>query len=115
MLLREAFAMNESKDMNPDTVRHVNTKHGIVTSVSRGHSYTAVMHPNHRQSLRSLRDGDSSSFRDEQNNHWHATRSGDHIHLHGKKGKNAGSRIVFHRRHLEDDVKADGSYQKDVR
>jgi hypothetical protein len=67
-----------SRDRARDEVKH---SHGV-TTLSRGHSFSVVLHPEHKEAIRNLPDGGSHSFRDESKKRWVATRDGDQVHFH---------------------------------
>lgn len=65
---------------------------GDLVTVSKGNQYKAVLHPEHQDALRKLKDGESHTFTDEQKHKWTATRDGDAINLNSKAGKLSVSR-----------------------
>jgi hypothetical protein len=44
-------------------------------------SNKAILHPEHQAQLHKLKDGEKTSFEDEQRVKWNAERKGDHVHL----------------------------------
>ena len=91
-------AVNESKDTYPDEVSHSNG----VTSLARGHSFHIILHPEHKAAIRSLADGQSHTFRDEQKKHWTATKSGSEVHFKGAGRDNENYRHSIEIKHIQD-------------
>lgn len=52
-----------------------------VSAGPRGSSYSAILHPEHQDAIRNLKDGDKTTIKDEQGNTWSAVRDGDRVSL----------------------------------
>ena len=75
---------------------------GKLTTVDRGNSYRAVLHPEHRSAIAKLPEGGSHVFKDEQGVTWKATRSGETIHLQGQGRGSEHKSLGFDRKHIVD-------------
>lgn len=75
--------VTEGRDNNPDEVKHARLRDGkSVTTLHRGHSFSVVLHPEHKEAINKLEHGDSHHFKDETGTKWKATRDEDRVHFH---------------------------------
>ena len=56
---------------------------GGIIKVEHGHSYSAILHPEHQAAIKKLKSGESTHFKDEQGVNWRATRGTAGVHLQG--------------------------------
>ena len=63
------------------TVEKKNYSWGKMMTVHHGSSHSFPLHPEHQEKIKNLKNGESTSFKDETNRHVTATREGDKVHL----------------------------------
>lgn len=69
-----------------DKVSEKNYSWGKLIKVSKGKNYSAILHPEHQDALKKLKDGESTRFRDETNTDWTAKRNGGTVELSARGG-----------------------------
>lgn len=97
----EAY-LDESRDLNRDSVKHEKIAGGkTVTTLSRGHSFSVVLHPEHKEAINKLGHGESHTFKDETGARWKATHNGSSVHF---KHQGQGYEHTVDSRHLHEEV-----------
>jgi hypothetical protein len=79
---RAAATLKRIADRGPETkVKKESYSWGDLITVSKGNEFKAVLHPEHQDALKKLKDGEKTTFTDEQKVKWNATRTGDSLEL----------------------------------
>lgn len=82
--LKNKDASAKGEDLPDAQVQHK----GVVSTVEFGNGAgRAVLHPEHREVLGKMKDGDTDTIHDEQGYKWKAERKGGHIHFTEASGK----------------------------
>jgi len=79
---KAAATLKRIADRGPETkVKKESYSWGDLITVSKGNEFKAVLHPEHQDALKKLKDGEKTAFTDEQKVKWNATRTGDSLEL----------------------------------
>jgi hypothetical protein len=77
-----AATLKRIADRGPETkVKKESYSWGDLVTVSKGNEFKAVLHPEHQDALKKLKDGEKTTFTDEQRVKWNAARTGDNLEL----------------------------------
>lgn len=96
----EARRLNEAV-----SVEKHNYSWGKMMTVHHGSSHSFPLHPEHQEKIKNLKDGESTSFKDETRAHVTATREGDKVHL--KTGGAGSAHTTVAHSHFTEETQID--------
>lgn len=87
------------------SVKKQNYSWGKMVTVHHGASTSYPLHPEHQEAIKKLKDGESTTFRDETNSTVKASREGDNVHLQRPKTSNTKTTVAYS--HFAEEVELD--------